>query len=175
MQQEQPHMDKLFERLAAYIAAHPNTAFFNPPATPKEIAEVESAIGVQLVAEHKSFLGRFNGGFIDVSDIGPDALPDAAWNSNNLLSTKQIAKEYLQWATIGADVFGYEGTWPYVPFCQTEGQELLVLGPSKPGGSAPVLDAFHEMPPDEWSSLYPSFTEFLNAYLDGEGKVKTIA
>jgi hypothetical protein len=128
-------------------------------------------MGVQLPVGYKAFLGRYNGGFIDVSEIGPDALGDAAWNSNNLLSTKQVVKEYRQWAKIGADVFGYRGTWPYIPFCQTEHQELLVLGPSRPGLSAPVLDAFHEMPPDEWSVLYSSFTEFLQAYLDGEGRV----
>jgi hypothetical protein len=38
-----------------------------------------------------------------------------------------------------------------------------------------VIDAFHEMPPEEWSELYPSFAAFLEAYLDGEAKAETIA
>lgn len=175
MQRGQSLMDKLLERLAAYIAAHPQTAFFNTPATSDEIAAVESALGVPLPNEYRAFLARHNGGFIDVSEIGPEALPDAAWNSNTLLGTVQLMKEYRQWANIGADVFGFQGKWPYIPFCQTEGQELLVFGPSTAGRAAPVLDAFHEMPPDEWSERYPSFTAFLEAYLDGEGNVNTIA
>jgi hypothetical protein len=29
-----------------------------------------------------------------------------------------------------------------------------------------------QMPPEEWSELYPSFAEFLAAYLEGEGRLK---
>ncbi|HEY7115512.1 MAG TPA: SMI1/KNR4 family protein [Tepidisphaeraceae bacterium] len=171
-------MNDLLQRLQEFVAAHPRRAFFDAAASADAVAGLEAAIGVRLPAAYRQFLLAFDGGFINTSGGTPEDqrwdLGTARWNSNHLLGIRGIQKEFAQWAKIGRDVFGVE-PWPYIPFCQTSGQELLVLGPEGADGEAPVLDAFHEAPPEEWEVLYPSFRAFLSAYLDGEGRVKTIA
>jgi hypothetical protein len=171
-------MTDLIERLRRFIAAHPKRAFFDAPASPGAVDGLEAGIGVRLPGAYHQFLLAFDGGFINIAGSSPDDpdwdLGTARWNSNHLLGTAQIQKEHAQWARIGRDVFGVE-PWPFIPFCQTSGQELLVFGPVGADGEAPVLDAFHEVPPEEWGVLYPDFRAFLSAYLDGEGRVETIA
>jgi hypothetical protein len=43
------------------------------------------------------------------------------------------------------------------------------------GDTRPVLDAFHEVGLSEWDVLYPSFEAMLREFLDGEGRIRTIA
>jgi hypothetical protein len=170
-------MEQMLKRLGDFVDANPKRAYFNAPASAKDIAALEGAIGLPLPDDYKQFLSAFNGGFINVSGIEHGTkhwnAKTARWNSNHLLGTQEIKKEYKQWKTFGSEVFGMEGKWEFVPFCQTSEQELLMFGP-RAAGNWPVIDAYHEMPPEEWSKLYASFEKFLAAYLRGKGEVKTI-
>jgi hypothetical protein len=172
-------MNELLQRLRDFIAAHPERAFFDAPATPADIATEEATIGVPLPESYRQFLLTFNGGFINISGLQRSEEDwdrgTARWNSNYIFGTKLLAKEYAQLEKLARDVFAVEGTWEFVPFCQTSGQEILVFGPRQANQDTPVLDAFHEMPPDDWSVLYPSFAHFLKAYIDGEGEASIIA
>src|SRR5438270_5095800 len=146
-----PDMDELLQRLRDFVVANPEKAIFNAPAAPEKVAALEAAIGLRLPKTHRQFLFAFNGGFINIAgknskgedwDVGT-----ARWNSHHLLDTQTIEKEYKQLAKLGSDVFGIKGKWKFVPFCQTKGQELLVFGPARFLGDSPILDAFHEYPP----------------------------
>ena len=173
-------MEKLLQQFRDFALANPSRAFFGKPATPKALATIEKAIGAPLPPAYRAFLSAFDGGFINVSGGNPKDkdwdLGDARWNGNHFLTTKEVLEEYKMWAKIGADVFGFEGCWPYIPFCRTEGQELLVLDTTgKKAANPPILDAFHEMPPEEWRVLSPGLEKFLRAYLSKNGAIETIA
>lgn len=57
--------------------------------------------------------------------------------------------------------------------CSTEGGEWLLLDSGD--GERPVLDAHHEVGPEEWRPVYGSFEALLAAYLDGDGRIETVA
>lgn len=170
-------MENLLARLREFVAANPTRCAFQPGATEATLAATESAIGMPIPADYRAFLSCFDGGFISV--CGQRGDPDwdeatARWNSNALFGTERLTAEFADQQLIQQADLGWAGPWPYLPFCYTTGQEFLVFGP--PGGCArPVLDAFHEVGPSEWGVLYPSFEDLLRAYLDGEGRIKTIA
>ncbi len=172
-------MQDLLQLLRKIVAANPQQAFFDVPAQPEEIDALETAIGLPLPKSYRQFLETFNGGFINITRLNPGEqlwnLKTARWNSNDLLGTQAIQKEYYRMAEFARDVFGVEGKWEFIPFCKTSGQEHLVFGPATAPEDSPVLSAFHECPPEEWSVLYPNFQEFFRAYLGGDGKLRTIA
>lgn len=165
-------------QLGALIARCPDRAFFDGPASEADIAGTEAAIGRALPDAYKQFLRAHNGGFIAqeaVTERDEATLDAEAWNANHLLGCDAIRHEYRDAFLIARDVEPDLGDWPFIPFCQTEGQETLVFGPPGPNGIAPVLDAFHEVGADEWGVLAPGFHVFLNRYVDTEGFPETIA
>src|SRR4051794_39727668 len=91
-------MDEALDQLQAYVAAHPKRAFFDPPADESAIAVVEQKIGLKLPASYRAFLRRFDGGFINICDFGPDDqywnIKSARWNSNWLFGTADLVKQY---------------------------------------------------------------------------------
>ena len=170
-------MRERIDALAAFIHRHPTLCCFQPPAAPSAIAEAEAAVGTPFPEPYRQFLSRFNGGFISLCGhtTAPDWAPESAeWNSNALFGTARLVREYTDQQQIWQLDRGWSGGWPYLPFCHTEGQELLVFGPPSAGRSRAVLDAWHEVGPDEWGVLYPGFEDFLSAYVRGEGRVETI-
>jgi hypothetical protein len=171
-------MNELLARLRNYVTDHPNRCFFRPAASAAAIAEAEAAIGFPLPSDYKQFLATFNGGFISLcGQPGDDywSEANARWNSNSFSGVEQLVAEYKDLQLIWKVDLHWEGPWPYIPFCSTDGQEQLVFGAPSETGDWPVLDAFHERWPDEWGELYPSFAALLSAYLAGEGRMNTIA
>jgi hypothetical protein len=168
----------LLQKLKSFIATHPSRAFFGKPAAAAAIARLEAYLGRSLPPAHRQFLRHSDGGFISLMGEKGDegwTKGDAAWNSNTFLSVVEIRKEFSQLRKLGLDVFGWEGAWPFVPFLRTANQETLVFGPAKRDGDSPVLDAFHEVGPDEWDVAFRSFDSLLRAYVKGEGEVEVIA
>jgi hypothetical protein len=171
-------VEPLLVKLNDFITGHPKRAFFGKPAREKEIASLEKAIGRRLPAAHRLFLSRHDGGFISLmGEKGQQGwnLGDARWNSNTFLGVKGIARSYRQLQKLAVNVFDWEGPWPYVPVLQTDGQETLVFGPPDRRGESPVLDAFHEVGPDEWDVAFKSFEALLRAYLKDEGDIDAVA
>jgi hypothetical protein len=160
-------LDDLLGRLAEFITRHPGHAVFGPPATAAEVAAVESATGLILPRSYKRFLLHFNGGFISLHRSKADPSWDeasAAWNSNCLFGTDRLIAEYADQSLIWRADLGWPGAWPYLPFCHTAGQELLVFAATDPAtGEGHVLDAWHEVWPQEWGVLYEGFQPLLAA------------
>jgi hypothetical protein len=171
-------MDDLLRRLRERVEREPEIWVFPPPAFEDAIAEVETAIGRSLPEDYKQFLRCFDGGFASLYLSSADPSWDlgaSEWNSNVLFGTERLKTEYADQRDIWQLDLGWQGPWPYIPFCHTSGQELLVFAPGEGGdGEGVVRDAFHEVGPEEWGLVYPSFTAFLTAYLDGHGEVATI-
>jgi hypothetical protein len=171
-------MDELLARLRQYAADHPNRCFFRPAASAAAIAEAEAAIGLPLPNDYKQFLATFDGGFISICGEPGDEYwteSTARWNSNSLSGVEQLVAEFKDVQLIWKVDLNWEGPWPYIPFCNTNGQERLVFGAPEKSGESPVLDAFHEVGPEEWRQLYPCFAALLSAYLAGDGQMNTIA
>jgi hypothetical protein len=165
-------MEELLYRLELYIQSHPATAVFKPPASIADIEHVESVLGTSIPEQYRAFLLRHDGGFINIAGNGED-LSGAEWNSHSLLGVLQIVREHTTWSRRGSEIFGIEEPWPFMPFCDTAYQEMLVLDTRVQ--PATIVDAFHEVPPNDWGVLYPTFAAFLEAYLDGDGKLETVA
>ena len=171
-------IDTILTQLAAVITDHPTICFFNPPSNETEIARVEEHLNITLPPSYKQFLLRFNGGFITPdwpSTAEHWTREDAAYNCNHLLSLSELMAAYIDMRDIETLDRGWKGTWPYVPFCHTEGQEYLVFDVSNSGSSeAPVRDAFHEVSPDEWGDLYQNFADLLQDYVAQLGRIKLV-
>jgi hypothetical protein len=165
-------MERILDQLQVFIEMNATRAFFNPPANDAAIDGVEQAIGLSLPKSYRSFLRRFDGGFINICRFGSEDqvwnLKAARWNTNWLFGTDQLIKAYDKARSIG----GWERI-SYIPFCQTSGQESLVFVPAADGSEPPVLDAWHEAA--EWAAVYPDFPAMLLAYVDREGNIKTAA
>jgi SMI1/KNR4 family protein SUKH-1 len=170
-------MDDVLDRLADFIARNPTRCCFAPGASLARIAEAEKAAGIGFPEPYQRFLARFDGGFISLHRQTSDPDWDHAsseWNSNALFGTARLVDEHLDLRGRWLLDIGWEGEWPYLPFCHTDGQELLVFGPAGPDGARPVRDAWHEVWPHEWHVVYPDFRAFLAAYLETEGRIETI-
>jgi len=170
-------MNKLLDQFREYVAAHPKRCFFGPAATDGAIAAAEAQMELSIPADYRLFLQSFDGGFISL--CGESDKPDwdeggARWNSNHLLGVAGLVAEFTDLRDIWRMDQGWTEAWPYLPFCHTDDQELLVFGACS-GDHYPVLDAFHERGPPDWRVLYPNFETLLLTYLDGEGRIRTIA
>jgi hypothetical protein len=171
-------MDFLLSRLASLTAENPTRCFFNPPATTGDIARAETQLNLVLPNSYKQFLANFNGGFISlVGDFvgAPWDRESAAWNSNTFLGLAELVNAYQEMRDNWQLDLNWPGAWPYIPFCHTEGQEFLVFSQidAKTPESA-VLDAFHEIWPQEWKILYPDFPALLEDYIERKGKIRLV-
>jgi hypothetical protein len=169
---EDDSIQRTLDMLQLFIDRNAERAIFQPPAFERSIALLEEQTGLTLPNSYRCFLRRFNGGFINICNIGPnDEHWDekaARWNSNWLFGTGDLFKAYESARNLG----GWEKI-NYLPFCQTSCQDQLVFFP-KPNGKEPeVLDASHEA--SEWKVIYPSFQSMLLAYVKGGGHIETIA
>ncbi len=170
--------DVVFAKLDALIESYPKQAFFNRPATASAIRDTEKKLGITLPDSYKQFLRRHDGGFFSIAGSKGDAdwdKPSAEWNSNCLFGLKRLAKEFKDLKTRWIVDIGWEGDWNYIPFCQTDGQENLIFdATANKANERAVLDAFHEVGPEEWAPVYPSFLHLLNDYVAKRGKIETI-
>ena len=163
--------------LERFVAQQQGRSFFHGAASSEEIRKVKAATGLDLPESYAEFLRRFNGGFISIAGETTDEDWDeqtAAWNSNLLLGTDQIIAKCRELEAMFEEI--WDGPWRFLPFCETEGQETLVFAPPDPKTKeSPVLDAFHEYPPDLWEQAYPDFPTLLADYVARKGQIETIA
>jgi hypothetical protein len=170
-------VEEVLTRLRAFVTANPERCSFRPGVTEAALDAAESSLGMPIPDNYRAFLKWFEGGFISLCGTRDDPGWDetsARWNSNSLFGADQLVAEFADQQLIWQADLGWAGPWPYLPFCYTTGQEFLVFGPPEQS-TRPVLDAFHEVGPLEWGVLYPNFEALLRAYLDGEGRIRTIA
>lgn len=69
----------------------------------------------------------------------------------------------------------WQGVYPIIPIARAINNELLVIVNPLQSGESPVFDAFHEDPICDWGILYDSFADFLESYLELDGKISTIS
>ena len=138
-----------------------------------KIDELENEFDIKLPKSYKEFLLRFDGGYISDRPVQSDHdFESCEWNSNNFLSVYQIAEHYKRIYYKFADL-----PEKYIPFMHTAGGELLVFkNPLDKENESVVLDAWHEVFPNEWEEqqVYDSFSDLLAAYLENEGIISTI-
>ncbi len=170
-------MVELLAELSRLIVRLQGRAFFQPPASAKEIADAEAVMGLSLPEAYRMFLRLHDGGFISpdpVDEADERAFADGCWNSHHLRGCADLVREYQDAFLREKDIDPDLEEWPYIPFCHTDGQEVLVFGPRGPNGIEPVLDAWHDVGPAEWGVLADSFADFLRTYVDSEGFPPTI-
>ncbi len=168
-------MQTLLNRLREQSEKHPKQSFFEPPASAREIAELEQYIQLPLPESYRLFLRMHNGGFFTnemLDDPDEIRLETQAWNSNQLLGTREIA-DYFDRIS-----HKFRGRYiRFIPFCHTHSQELLVFSSiGEASDDSPVFDAWHEVGPDDWlnQKLYEGFAGFLEAYIKNFGEIRTI-
>ncbi|RYF12916.1 MAG: SMI1/KNR4 family protein [Oxalobacteraceae bacterium] len=171
-------VSELLDKLDVLIERLPGRAIFELPASEDDVIAVEGVIGRALPEAYRAFLLRHDGGFVATNRVAREdekALSAERWNANHLRGCDDLVREYKDAIILERDIKPDLTDWPYVPFCQTNGQETLVFGPPGPDGVHPVLDAFHEIGAAEWGVLANSFADFLALYIDGCGFPQTIA
>ena len=156
----------------------------NEGATEAQIQEFEEVMNIKLPQIMRDFFLANNGGcFADNSwdkkeILDPEERGTIVWNSNYFLSLEEIADAYNCGKYSSMDFQEREDEDEsgkrYIPIIHTAGQENLVWCASE-DGSTEILDAFHEYFADEWEVLYNSFENLLEAYMEQEGNIETIA
>ncbi len=149
---------------------------FNPPADEDFIKRVETAFGIILPESYKTFLKRHNGGYITgipmkTVKAGMDK-ETISWNSDVFMSIEEILEKYEDWKDMNWKLIDkFKGAYPYIPFCSTAEQEVLVfVNQGKRQEESAVYDAFHEEPVSCWGILSENFTSFLAEYIRSKGK-----
>ncbi|MCP2040478.1 hypothetical protein L1281_001061 [Neisseria sp. HSC-16F19] len=166
-------MTDIIQQFAAKARAMGKRNLFNAGATDAKIAAFAERFGFELPPLVAGFYRHFDGGcfaddtWCDEELADPDQRATILWNSHAFLSLDEIIH-----CTVfdSVEVFEDEGRW-FIPLLRTPGHEVLVLEQ----GHAEVLDAFHEYLPEDWLPLYPDFASLLQAYIDNEGEIETIA
>lgn len=171
--------------LAVKIENLGNRSFFNAPASPEAIENLEKEANIKLPDNLKKFYLHFNGGFFAREDWSEEYLTnkeifgDIRWNSNYILSIEDmlICYNYGDCDFVLFDIRerGKNVGKKLLPFLHTQGQEMLVIDLSDTTKDTPIIDADHEVNSDEWAILYPSFEVFLSHYVDKDGDIETIA
>jgi len=154
----------------------------NEGATEAQIQEFEEIMNIKLPQVMRDFFLANNGGcFADNSwdekeILDPEELDAILWNSNYFLSLEEIVDAYNfgKYSSMDFQEREDESGKRFIPIIQTSGQENLVWAATEEG-STEILDAFHEYSADEWEVLYNSFEDLLDAYMEQEGNIETIA
>ncbi len=156
--------------------------FFHAGATQEEIEQFEQKLKITLPPVLKTFYANFNGGcFADDSwskeDLENSEMKEGIiWNSNYFLSLQEMIKAYqYEGDFISFDIQELEkGTGKrFIPILHTKEQEVLVWEASNPN-ETPIKDAYHDINPNKWKVLYPSFESLINAYIHEDGEIETV-
>ena len=156
---------------------------FRGGATEEQIENFESTLNLKLPQIFRDFYLANNGGcFADNSWSkeelsNPKEFGDIIWNSNYFLSLEEIIDAYNftgKFTSTNCQEQEKAFNKRLIPVIHTKGQENLVWDATQEN-STQILDAFHEVWADEWGVIYKSFEDLLNAYIDNEGDIETIA
>ena len=173
-----PNMQELLDNLKLLISQSGGKAFFNDPASIKEIDSLCKKIKIQLPDNLKQFYLTFNGGFIaddrwtrvDLSN--PDKYDFIKWNSNTFFSLDMIGDQFSNPdSVISYQNEGSPKGISFFPFLQTQDQETYVIKISSKNTNRPVFHMFRESEPKYWPILSQDFSEFLRTYIAKKGNV----
>ena len=170
------NIKKIIDTLRKSINRGVIQSSFNTGKGMEKINLFEIAFGVELPVSYKTFLAEINGGFI--------ADEEANWHWQNgeydqceqmcfkLLSIDEIIEEYEYMMLDNWKLKpGFEGFYPYIPFCKTPNNEKLIFVDNfKQGTESKVYAAFHDSPASDWFIVSNNFTEFITEYINTEGK-----
>lgn len=142
-----------------------------------EVIELfEVAFNVQLPDSFKIFISQFNGGFIPDNEadnmILTNEFDEAKRISTRILSIEEIIEEYESMLLDDWKLKpGFEGFYPYIPFCITADNEKLVFVDNyKQVDESRVYAAFHDDPASAWLPTANDFTEFITDYINNKGE-----
>jgi len=147
-------------------------------AEPNIIRLYETAFGVLLPDDFKTFLKYSNG--LDEIILTGEArhlwqqgeYEEARNLGSKILSVEEIFEEYEglyidDWKIPS----GYNGFYPYIPFCITEENEKLIFVNQLLKKDQTIFYAYHDEPSTGWTAIAQNFTEFLEKYIHSKGKV----
>jgi tetratricopeptide (TPR) repeat protein len=173
-------MKKTLEKLEKYISAHPERCFFNKPANEEMIDRVAMLLGIVIPISYRMFLLQHNGGCICHPSLAHIAQRDGfraveqecvfLLGLNDIFRAYQAIEDRFWREEEGDDI-----VYPAVPMCTTPNGEMLVFAQTLQDGEAPIFDAFHEEPLEQWGMLAPTFTSFLEDYIAADGKPVVIS
>lgn len=174
-------IDEILTELERKVKSDPEKYIFDPGTTIKEIEEFELITGIELPLSYRKFLLKFNGGFIcpdyfkgNIESF--EKLDTAKWNSITIFSLRELYAKYQDLDSWSWKLFNdWRGVYPIVPVARAENNELLVIINPLKNGESPVFDAFHEDPFYDWGILSNDFAEFLESYLNSDGRLSTIS
>lgn len=166
----------IIDKIETLKAEFPGRVRFNPAVNESKIDAFEKKYELQLPYYYKEFIKRYNGGYICEDDLVDKDEETASWNSNHIFSLEELEIKYEELDSKRWKMNKFMGYYPFLPFCQTDMQELLIfVCPIMPLVESPVFDAHHEEFPKQWGLLYDDFEDFLKDYLETMGKPQTIA
>lgn len=163
------------------MKSNPDKYIFDPPASEEEIEKIELITGIELPKSYKKFLLKFNGGFICPTYFkgqtqDQERLATAKWNTLTIFSLQELFQRYQELDAWNWKLYNdWQGVYPIIPIARAVNNELLVIINPLNNGESPVFDAFHEEPYFDWGILSDNFADFLENYLELEGKISTIS
>ncbi|MEJ2637013.1 MAG: SMI1/KNR4 family protein [Calditrichia bacterium] len=173
----------ILEMLEKKIEEIPPNCHFNEPADVIEIIDTEVDLGIELPFSYKCFLNQSNGGYISGAKLGRIETDKNGDRVKGLVGAEifglDTLKEVYEYRELMNWKLGSEERkpYPFIPFARTDLGELLIFvtGSSQNGEESPVFDACHEEFPDSWGTLYPTFADFLAAYIQSNGYIRSIS
>ncbi|MFH0736902.1 MAG: SMI1/KNR4 family protein [bacterium] len=151
----------------------PNKFIFPKQKNVNKIEQIEKKLNIFFPTSYKEFMKLFDGGFINLlSDLEDIGIEDAKWNSNYLFSLDEVKQEYIN-LKAKSWKFTPEGNvnYPFVPFCRSQLNELLVFVNPLLSKESYIFEAVHDVPYKDWNMVFFEFSDFLSAYIDEEGDI----
>ncbi len=154
---------------------------FHAGATHEEIEQFEQKLKIALPPVLKTFYANNNGGcFADDSwskeDLENSEMKEGIiWNSNYFLSLQEMIAAYQyegDFILFDIQELERETGKRFMPILHTKEQEILVWEANIPN-ETPIKEAYHDINPNKWKVLYPSFESLLIAYIQKDGEIET--
>lgn len=170
------NIDEVVDKLRKQINQGDIHSSFGASVELEKINLFETAFGVKLPESFKTFLSEFNGGFIADEEANwfwmNNEYDEAKRISIRILSIDEIIEEY---ESMQLDSWklksGFDGFYPYIPFCITaDNEKLIFVDNYKQGAESNVYAAFHDTPASGWFIAANNFTEFIIDYINSGGK-----
>ncbi len=191
-QDESVRIAKMGDLLTATLAGHPKRGVFHAGASEAELESLETSLGFSLPEPVRWMLRQVNGGsFVDDRPQEEEDNSEESCTYCDLLSTDEIRTELFDLIAThesAAEVDRWEGNrpinprlrqldgsllpWPCLPIARTsEGREIVAVELS---GAGHVIDAWHEVGPQQWRMVYGRYVDFIEDFMLQGGCIKAI-
>lgn len=150
----------------------PSEGFFmNPSASMESIAALESGCKIILPKSLRSFLLRYDGGFVwRRQGTELDLLEEQKYHPEKTEMELKLSVSFPLFST--SEISASYRKPGVIPFCRTiNGEVLAVWSMRQPHQDSPVLDAFHEETACQWSTLFPTFAHLFIHYVEKQGGI----